>query len=147
MKRLALLSAGLLLAASSAVAQDRGTTVRIQTPAKPVAKPQATQALQAQDTSLGTVTPEMWLYLQEQQRHDDPLAAVRRKAEERASHRQDRLAARRWFGLSNARPTASPVPVMGTYSPFWAGQNSDPNRWDGVGSPVIVVEEEHNYVR
>jgi hypothetical protein len=138
MKRFALLTAGVLLMATSALAQDRGTTVKLQAPAQTSSKP----AVQTQGGSMAAVTPEMWLYLQEMQRHDDPEMAVRRKAEDRASHRQDRLAARRWFGLSNARPTASPIPVMGTYSPFWAGQSSDPNRWNGVGAPVIQVDEE-----
>jgi hypothetical protein len=51
------------------------------------------------------------------------------------------MAARKWFGLSNSRPTASPIPVMGTYSAFWAGNDSDPNRWNGVG-PTVIIEEE-----
>src|SRR4051794_40932465 len=68
--------------------------------------------------SLGDVspTPEMWFYAQERQRYDDPKAAVRRNAEFDAAQRQARLAARRWFGYSNARPIADPIPMMGDYS-------------------------------
>lgn len=137
MKRLLLLSLALVWAAGVARGQESGTTLQFSAP--PVAAEEKPQG--AGGSSLANLTPEMWLYMQELQRHDDPAQAVRRKAEERATHRQDRLASRRWFGLSNARPTASPVPTMGTYSPFWAGQNNDPNRWDGVGGPVIQVRE------
>jgi hypothetical protein len=78
-----------------------------------------------------TVTPELWLYSQELQRHDDPAQAVRRRAEFRADQRSQRLAALKWFGLSNSRPQASPIPLMGVYSPTWVGNG--PNRYDWVG--------------
>jgi hypothetical protein len=145
MKRLLTLSACLVLAAAAGgVAQERGTTLKIQ----PSTQNEVKQPQLPPGTSLGTVTPEMWLYLQEQQRHDDPEMAVRRNAEFRATQRQDRLASRRWFGLSNARPGASPIPTMGTYSPFWSGNDSDPNRWNGTGGPIIIIKDEDgNYIR
>ena len=31
-----------------------------------------------------------------------------------------------WFGVSNARPTASVTPWFGTYSPTWVGNTNDP---------------------
>ncbi len=131
MKRL-LLVVGLVLSASPLMAQGPvvGATIR-------AADVAADEDLQP---SLANLSPEMWLYMQAQQRHDDPQQAVRRKAEQRAAQRSNRIAARKWFGLSNARPTANPVPVMATYSPFWAGNESDPNRWSGVGPAVIRVE-------
>jgi hypothetical protein len=131
MKRLTWAAAVVLLASSAAMGQEPG---RAELPR--VAAPNAEQ-----HPSMANLTPEMWLYMQELQRHDDPEMAVRRKAELRAAQRNHRMAARKWFGLSNARPSASPVPVMGTYSPYWAGNDSDPYRWNGVGPAVIVVEE------
>jgi len=143
MKRLLTFSACLVLAtAASTFAQERGTTLKIQNPAQTEVK----QPQLPPGTSLGTVTPEMWLYLQEQQRHDDPEMAVRRNAEFRATQRQDRIASRRWFGLSNSRPSASPIPTMGSYSPFWSGNDSDPNRWNGVGGPIIIQGEGDRYL-
>ena len=94
-----------------------------------------------QHPSMANMTPEMWLYTQQLERYDDPKMAVRRKAEERAAQRLNRIAARKWFGLSNSRPSASPIPVMGSYSPFWGGNDSDPNRWNGVGASVLVRDE------
>ncbi|NIL98346.1 MAG: hypothetical protein GTO62_14755 [Planctomycetales bacterium] len=49
-------------------------------------------------------TPEMWFYVQERRRHDDPRTAVRRKAEYRAQQRQQRIAAMKAFGESKQRP-------------------------------------------
>ena len=88
--------------------------------------------------SEGSVTPEMWFYLQEYQRYKSPQEAVRRKAEFRAAQRRKRLAAQRWFGFSNLRPTANPVPYYGSYSPAWAGSFWDAFRWSGRGGPLVV---------
>ena len=107
------------------------------TPAAPAAVQQADP-----HSSMANLTPEMWLYMQQLERHDDPKMAVRRKAEERAAQRTHRIAARKWFGLSNSRPSAGPIPVMGTYSPFWSGNDSDPNRWNGIGPSVIITTGE-----
>jgi hypothetical protein len=95
---------------------------------------------------MANVTPEMWLYMQQLQRHDDPELAVRRNAERRAAERHARIASRKWFGYSNVRPVASPTPVMGTYSPFWAGNDPNPQRWNGVGVPVIRVEQQETII-
>lgn len=130
MKRLLWAAVVLGSAVSSTVGQDP-------TPAPRIAVQQAEQ-----HPSMANLTPELWLYMQQLQRHDDPQMAVRRKAEERAAQRTHRIASRKWFGLSNSRPSASPIPVMGTYSPFWAGNASDPNRWNGVGPAIIITENE-----
>jgi hypothetical protein len=90
-----------------------------------------------------SLTPEIWLYLQEQRRYDDPKQAVRRKAEARAQQRRDRLSALKWFGMSNARPTASAVPWMGTYSPYWGGNSWDPFQWIGGGYPTTASRIEY----
>jgi hypothetical protein len=80
----------------------------------------------------------MWFYMQEYRRYKSPQEAVRRKAEQRAAQRQNRLAAQRWFGYSNLRPTANPIPYMGTYSPSWTGNSWNPAAWSGVGSPYVT---------
>lgn len=131
MKRLACATVLLITTASWAAAQQ---------PAAP------RQVAVDQHPSMANVTPEIWLYMQEMERHDDPHMAVRRKAELRAAQRNHRMAARKWFGFSNARPSASPLPVMGTYSPTWAGNDSDPYRWNGVG-PAVIIEDVEPVIR
>ncbi len=77
--------------------------------------------------SLGNATPEMWFYLQELRRYEDPAAAQRRRAELTAAARRSRIMARQWYGISNLRPSANPVPWMYRYS------NHQSNRsWDTV---------------
>lgn len=85
-------------------------------------------------------TPEMWFYLQEMDRHDNPKLKTRRKAEFRAAQRRYRIAAMKWHGLSNARPTVSVKPWNSYYSAAWAGSYS--NRFQWVGShyqPRVVL--------
>ncbi len=82
------------------------------------------------------MTPEIWLYLQQLRRYDDPKQAVRRRAEMRADQRHNRIETRKWFGLSNIRPTANSTPFLGTYSPHWSSGNSNSFRWSGGGVPV-----------
>jgi hypothetical protein len=62
------------------------------------------------------------------------------KAEFRTEQRQRRLAARRWYGLSNSRPRMSTDPYHWVQSPYWASNNSAyPYRWQGVGYPWYYV--------
>jgi hypothetical protein len=91
--------------------------------------------------SLGqlTPTPEMWFYEQALRRYNDPKAAVRRRAEFEADQRQARLAAQRWFGYSNSRPTVSPIPFTSTYSPMWTSNSPYGNQWRGVSRTTVVV--------
>lgn len=86
-----------------------------------------------------TATPEMWFYEQYLHQYQDPKRAVRQKAEFRAAQRQSRLASLRWFGLSNARPTAGSDPFHSTYSPSWA---SSRYRWGGFSPGIVVVRTE-----
>jgi hypothetical protein len=83
--------------------------------------------------------PEMWLYSEQIRRHDDPTQAVRRKAELRAEQRMSRIAAMKWFGFSNSRPQASPIPMMGGYSPVWIGNGKDRYDWVGAAWPETAV--------
>jgi len=92
--------------------------------------------------SLGEVTPtpEMWFYQQYMNQHQDPKAAVRQKAEQRAAQRRGRIAARQWFGFSNLRPKAGLDPVYGDYSPGWSSRSVNyPFRWSGYGAAAVVV--------
>jgi hypothetical protein len=83
--------------------------------------------------SAPAVTPELWVYSQEQRRHDDPAQAVRRKAEFQAEQRMARLASLKWYGYSNSRPEAGMTPIMGTYSAGWGGNGWNRYEWFGVG--------------
>jgi hypothetical protein len=88
------------------------------------------------------VTPEMWLYIQEMRRYDDPLNAVRSHAADRAAHRRARLAAQQWFGVSNTRPHASPMPFLDMYAPTWVSNSWNPYAWIGSGHAWTAVRPE-----
>lgn len=92
------------------------------------------------------VTPELWIYSQERQRYEDPKQAIRRKAEQKAAARMNRIAALKWYGYSTSRPVANPVPLMSSYSPAWAG-NWDEYHWTGVGWPNFVYHVHLNRER
>jgi hypothetical protein len=104
----------------------------------PIRRPQD----EGQELKADTVTPEMWLYMQEMRRYDDPLNAVRAHAANRAAHRRSRLAAMQWFGFSNTRPQASPVPFMDMYSPTWVSNSWNPYAWIGSGHAWTAVRPE-----
>ena len=87
-----------------------------------------------------TPTPEMWFYQEDLRRYQDPKMAVRQKAQYRANQRQQRLAALRWYGFSNSRPTAASDPFHSDYSPKWTGGSDNyPNRWVGRPRPLVVL--------
>ena len=88
-----------------------------------------------------TATPEMWFYQEQMNRRDDPKEAVRRKAEFRTAQREARLAARRWYGVSVARPMTSTAIMNGESGPTWVGSDPlYPYRWRN-SSPVVVVNQ------
>ncbi len=101
----------------------------------PVAGPQQPPAptthFTPQTLSVPATTPELWVYSQEQRRHDDPAQAVRRKAEFQAEQRMARLASQKWYGYSNSRPEAGMTPIMGTYSAGWIGNGWNRYNWYG----------------
>jgi hypothetical protein len=130
-KNLASLAAiGFMLAGASAWAQPapgpRDAATKSKTRKEREAGPPAAPP------SLSQMTPEMWLLVEDMRRHDDPHEAVRRKAEFRAAQRMRRIAAREWFGYSNMRPVANPVPWFNNYSPRWTSNNAmRPEQWSG----------------
>jgi hypothetical protein len=75
-------------------------------------------------------------------RYDDPALAVRRKAEIRAAQRMERIAGMKYFGMSNSRPQAECIPMMGHYSPVWVGNGQDRYDWSGVVWPAAVLRVE-----
>jgi hypothetical protein len=83
------------------------------------------------------MTSEMWMYLHEEQRHDDPAQSVRRKAEYKADQRLSRISAAKWYGYSNSRPEASSIPFMGDYSPGWTGNGYSRYQWIGGSTRYI----------
>jgi len=88
------------------------------------------------------VTPELWVYSQEMRRHDDPAQAVRRKAEVKADQRANRIAATKWYGLSNSRPHAWGAPMLGYHWIGWPFSTSVPYYATGVSSPATTVRVE-----
>lgn len=84
-------------------------------------------------------TPDMWFYEQWRRQREDPKVAVRLNAEFQHRQRMRRMASREWFGFSNSRPVASPTPLMGSYSPTWRSNTSDPYSWAGVGQAQTVI--------
>lgn len=76
---------------------------------------------------------------------EHPAVAVRRNAQFRAAQRRRRIAARRWFGLSNSRPMASATPWMGAYSPYWMSNTGQPFGWAGVGRTTVIRSERTIY--
>jgi hypothetical protein len=105
-----------------------------------VARPESKTQRAARDLDYLTLspgevqaTPEMWFYEQSLRQYKDSNMAVRRAAEYRAAQRERRIESRRWYGLSNSRPTASPDPLNGDYSPGWSSNTYYPSRWVGIG--------------
>lgn len=101
---------------------------------------QAREAQAAETVTSFVKTPEMWIYEQERIRYEDPALAVRRRAELRGAQRSARLAAMKWYGISNSRPTMSPTPSMNNASPYWGSNTYDPYRWRPYTSPTVVME-------
>src|SRR5690349_10584370 len=54
-------------------------------------QPPPTAATAGTTSSAPQVSSEMWMYLHEEQRHDDPAQSVRRKAEYKADQRMTRI--------------------------------------------------------
>jgi hypothetical protein len=79
-----------------------------------------------------TSTPEMWFYEQERLRYDDPNTMARARAEYEANQRQARLAALKWYGMSNARPMAGTDMNAGVAAPKWTGNMAFGNDWSLV---------------
>jgi hypothetical protein len=137
-KVIPLAACGLLLTLAPAFAQaPRGSQRQPAAPSNPPAV-DIDKLPRPGSMSMSQMTPEMWLYMQERERHDDAKEAVRRKAEFRTAQRQRRIAAREWFGYSNSRPAANSDPWMAGYSAHWSANNAmRPDQWIGNGRTPI----------
>jgi hypothetical protein len=134
----------LVLGGSVASAQQPLVTRATAAPATTLQSPlPAGEQFTPPNLTLPAVTPELWLYSQELRRHDDPAQAVRRKAEERAQQRTQRLAAMKWYGLSNSRPQASTTPFMSVYSPAWVGNGYNRYDWGRSWVPTFTLQVEN----
>jgi hypothetical protein len=102
------------------------------------AKAFQTNSSEVATSGMVTPTPDMWFYEQERNREDNPKMAVRRKAEVRAQARMSRLAATRWYGISNSRPTVSPTPWDAGYSPYWGSNSYEAMRWRPAATVVVA---------
>ena len=99
--------------------------------------------------SIGEVAPtaEMWMYEQERLRYENPKLAVRAKAEARSSERRARIAAMKWYGLSNSRPVANPTPFTSSYSPAWVHSGPAQYHWKGPTGAVLLQADKSDAKR
>ncbi len=93
------------------------------------------------------LSAEMWLYLHEQQREDSPEMVVRRNAQQKSQARRNRIAARKWFGYSAARPKANPTPWTSQYSATWSGNGLNPMNWQSNGSYSVAIQVDGSQTR
>jgi hypothetical protein len=91
-------------------------------------------------TSEVAPTSEMWFYQEQLRQYMDPKMVRRRIAEGKAERRRARLAAQRWYGYSNTRPTVGMDPVHGDWGARWtSGNRYYPTRWSYFGPSTVVV--------
>jgi hypothetical protein len=129
MKRLWIAPVVALWLMAPAFAQDKSAAAQ----QKPSAEAKVVPSVSVASSQI-TPTPEMWFYEQRLREYMDPKLAIRRVAEQRAAQRRARLAAMKWYGYSNLRPTGAPDPYNGGSSPRWGGNNSlHPELWSGYG--------------
>jgi hypothetical protein len=130
----------LLLSAVAAYAQDFSFDESSLPEFSP--SPPPAPSTQTPMPAASSMTPEMWLYLQEYRRWNDPKEIVRRRAAQRAAERRMRMAALEWYGYSNQRPMAHPTPHTASYSPTWVGSLVQPYHWAGIGAYPRVIRVE-----
>ena len=95
-----------------------------------------------------SATPEMWFYEQSLQRYQDPMTGVRDKAEFRSAQRLRRIAALRWYGMSNSRPNLGVDTIHGDGGPHWTSGNINaPSQWNGSVGIVAAPSASQNSSR
>ena len=87
----------------------------------------------------GSVQEDDWDYKPSYVYQPNPKAIIHQKAQARALQRLSRMTAMRWYGMSNERPTASPTPFLGLYSPVWQVPGGRPYAWNYRGTPSVLV--------
>ena len=69
----------------------------------------------------------------------NPRLIIQQKAMTRGQQRADRLASLAWYGMSNGRPTAAPLPYCtALYSPAWQSPYGSGFSWR-QGQPTYIV--------
>jgi hypothetical protein len=68
-----------------------------------------------------------------------PLSLAREKAVQRGEQRMARLAAMKWYGFSNSRPTAAAAPFTTMYSPAWQMPGGRPFAWYTSSRPIVII--------
>jgi hypothetical protein len=119
----------LLLTASMSVAQRPDDAAY---PADPFS-PNAT-SLEDGNSAMATENADEWKETEEasyQKGDARVMSPVQRNAFVKAEQRRQRIAARKWFGLSNSRPVAAANPYFTPYSPSWVGSYWQPYFWYG----------------
>jgi hypothetical protein len=69
-------------------------------------------------------------------------AIVMQRAMLRAEQRQNRMAAMKWYGMSNSRPTAAATPFCSVYSPVWQSPGGRPFAWSASQRPIYVINNQ-----
>jgi hypothetical protein len=92
------------------------------------------------------MTPDLWLYMREQQKQDDPKLYLREIARQKGNLRRARMESQKWYGYSASRPTANPMPMMGTYSGMWAGNSNWNELYWHPYQPAVAVYPAQTYV-
>jgi hypothetical protein len=69
----------------------------------------------------------------------EPLSLAREKAVQRGEQRMARLAAMKWYGFSNSRPTATTAPFTTMYSPAWQMPGGRPFAWYTSSRPIVII--------
>jgi hypothetical protein len=80
-----------------------------------------------------------WEYRDEEAYRPDPRLVIHQKSQWIGQQRMGRLAAMRWYGMSNARPTAAATPFTSLYSPVWQMPGGRPFGWHTRGTTVVVT--------
>ena len=68
-----------------------------------------------------------------------PRMIVQQNAQIRAQQRQLRMSSMAWYGMSNSRPTVSPTPFAGRYSPVWEMPGGRPFAWYNWNRPTYLI--------
>lgn len=86
-----------------------------------------------------TVTSDDGWYYDAPPERPQKRTIIQEKAALRAEQRMARLAASRWYGISNSRPTASAMPFTTMYSHAWQMPGGRPFAWYVSSRPVIIL--------
>lgn len=68
-----------------------------------------------------------------------PRQIIQNKAQRRAMARIRRLETMAAYGMSNSRPTATPAPMTGMYSPAWQMPGGRPFGWYTTERPLFFL--------